>query len=127
MSEIKPTVTGNKTLFFFQSQLRTCTIILSALIWEPVILTYSTVVLYSRDNEGLHLPTIGQEVFVVLNFHALLECGKISNFRGTNFHGLDIDLHTTYTGTTKYLLFVGKTPAKSTKYCIPTKISCPMV
>ena len=59
----------------------------------------------------LHLPegirqavTVGQEIFVVLNFRGLLKCGKISNFHGINFCGLDIDLYTTCTGTIQNII-----------------------
>ena len=54
--------------------------------------------------------TVGQKI------RGLLKCGKISNFCA-----LDIDLHTTCTVTTKYLIFVDKTPVKSMKIFIPRK------
>jgi len=42
-------------------------------------------------------PTVKQEISVVLYFHGLLKCGKISNICGTNYHGLD-DFHTNSIG-----------------------------
>ena len=60
--------------------------------------------------------TIGKVIFIVLSFRELLKCGKISNFRG-----LDIDLDTTCTGATKYLIFVIRCLQKSMKICIPRK------
>ena len=63
---------------------------------------------------------LGEATNRARNFRGLLKCGEISHIRGINFHDLDTNLHTTCTGTTKYLIFVDKMPAKSTTF-IPQK------